>query len=135
MSYDKGASIVHMIRFELDNDSIFFAIMDEFKHRFADSTASGDDFRMVTEELSGMDFGDFFDQWYYGEGYPIYSIVWNQTPEGINMNITQEASYPAVTPLFKMPMEYNIMTSEGDTTIKIFHESNFTQFSMPVEGK
>lgn len=135
LSYDKGAAIIHMIRFELDNDSLFFAVMEEFQHRFADSTATGDDFKMVLEDLSGMDFNDFFEQWYYGEGYPTYSIVWNQTPEGINMNITQEASYPSVTPLFKMPMEYNIMTTEGDTTITLFHESNFTQFSMPVDGQ
>ena len=135
LSYDKGASIVHMIRFELDNDSMFFAIMDEFQHRFADSTATGDDFRMVTEDLSGMDFGDFFDQWYYGEGYPIYKIVWNQTPDELNMNITQETSYPSVTPLFKMPMEYTIMTSEGDTTIKMYHDSNFEQVTVPISGQ
>ncbi|MEE4257066.1 MAG: M1 family aminopeptidase [Bacteroidales bacterium] len=135
LTYDKGGSIIHMIRFELDNDSLFFAILDEFQQRFADSTATGDDFKMVVEDLSGTDFDDFFNQWYYGEGYPIYSIVWNQTPEGVNMNITQETSYPSVTPLFKMSMEYTIMTSEGDTTIRVYHDSNFEQFTVPVEGQ
>lgn len=135
LSYDKGASIIHMIRFELDNDSLFFAILEEFQHQFADSTATGDDFKMVVEDLSGMDFDDFFNQWYYGEGYPIYSIVWNQTPDEININITQEASYPSVTPFFKMPMEYTIMTSQGDTTIKVYHDSNFEQLTVPVEGQ
>jgi hypothetical protein len=124
-----------MIRFELDNDSIFFAILDEFQRRFADSTATGDDFKMVVEELSNEDFDYFFDQWYYGEGYPIYNIVWNQTPEGLNMNITQETSAPSVTPFFEMSMEYKIMTTAGDTIVRLYHDSNFEQFTIPVEGE
>ena len=135
LTYNKGGSIVHMIRFELDNDSLFFAIMDEFQHRFADSTATGDDFKMVVEELSNKDFDYFFDQWYYGEGYPIYNIVWNQTPEGLNMNITQETSAPSVTPFFEMSMEYRILTSAGDTIVRLYHDSNFEQFTIPVEGE
>jgi len=135
LTYNKGGSIVHMIRFELDNDSIFFSILDEFQHRFADSTATGDDFKMVVEELSGTDFDYFFDQWYYGEGYPIYNIVWNQTGDVLNMNITQETSYPSVTPFFEMSMEYQIKTSAGDTVVRLYHDANFNQFSIPVSGE
>jgi len=134
LSYDKGAAIIHMIRFELQDDDMFFDIMDEFQTRFTDSTATGLDFKGVVEELSGMDFTDFFDQWYFGEGYPTYSIVWNQTEEGLNMNITQVASYPSVTPVFKMLMEYRIATTEVDTIIRLYHDANFTQFTIPLPG-
>ena len=135
LSYDKGAAIIHMIRFELQDDDLFFDIMDEFQHRFTDSTATGDDFKGVVEDLSGMDFTDFFNQWYYGEGYPTYSVVWNQTEEGLNMNITQTASYPSVTPVFKMLMEYRIATSEVDTIIQLYQDANFNQFTIPIEGE
>jgi hypothetical protein len=135
LSYDKGAAIIHMIRFELNNDSIFFAILDEFQTQYTDSTATGDDFKAVVEDLSGMDFTDFFNQWYYGEGYPIYSIVWNQTPEGLNMNVTQTASYPSVTPFFKMPMEYRILTTEVDTMIRLYQDANFNQYTIPLPGE
>ena len=134
LSYDKGASIIHMIRFELQDDDLFFAIMDEFQTRFTDSTATGMDFKAVTEELSGEDFTDFFNQWYFGEGYPIYSVVWNQTPEGLNMNVTQTTSMPSVTPLFKMKMEYRVVTTEVDTVITLEHDANFTQFTIPLPG-
>ncbi|RLD39956.1 MAG: hypothetical protein DRI83_00185 [Bacteroidetes bacterium] len=135
LSYDKGASIIHMIRFELNNDSIFFAILDEFQTQYTDSTATGDDFKAVVEDLSGMDFTDFFNQWYYGEGYPIYSIVWNQTPEGLNMNVTQTTSYPSVTPFFKMHMEYRILTTEVDTMIRLYQDANFNQYTIPLLGE
>ncbi len=135
LSYDKGASIIHQIRFELQNDSMFFAILDEFQHQYTDSTATGDNFRAVVEEISGMDFGNFFDQWYYGEGYPIYSIVWNQTPEGLNMNVTQTTSEPSITPLFNMLMEYRILTTEVDTIIRLQQDANFNQFTIPLPGE
>lgn len=135
LSYDKGASIIHMIRFELQDDDLFFEVLDEFQTQFADSTATGDDFKAVVESVSGMDFTDFFNQWYYGEGYPTYSIVWNQTPEGLNMNVTQSASYPSVTPLFKMHMEYRVVTTEVDTVITLYHDANFTQFTIPLPGE
>jgi len=135
LSYDKGAAIVHMIRFELQDDDLFFEIMDEFQTRFTDSTATGLDFKGVVEDLSGMDFTDYFDQWYFGEGYPTYSIVWNQTEAGLNMNITQTASFPAVTPVFKMLMEYRVVTTEIDTVIKLYQDANFNQFTIPIEGE
>ncbi|MEN8223899.1 MAG: M1 family aminopeptidase [Bacteroidota bacterium] len=135
LSYDKGAAIIHMIRFELQDDELFFDIMDEFQTIYTDSTATGDDFRQVVEDVSGMDFEDFFNQWYYGEGYPTYSIVWNQTGGNLNMNITQTASYPSVTPLFKMLMEYRIATTEIDTVIQLYQDDNFNQFTIPIQGE
>jgi aminopeptidase N len=134
LSYDKGSAIIHMIRFELQNDSLFFEVLEQFQEEFADSVATGLDFKGVVEDVSGMDFTDFFDQWYFGEGYPTYSIVWNQTEEGLNMNVTQTASFPSATPLFKMKMEYKIGTTEGDTNIILYHDANFTQFTIPLEG-
>ena len=135
LSYDKGAAIIHMVRFELDDDELFFQILHDFQVQFTDSTATGDDFKGVVEDLSGMDFTDFFDQWYYGEGYPTYSIVWNQTPEGLNMNVTQTVSMPGVTPLFKMPMEYRIATTEVDTVIRLYQDANFNQFTIDLPGE
>jgi aminopeptidase N len=135
LSYDKGASIIHMIRFELNDDDLFFDILETFQTLYTDSTATGLDFKAVVEDLSGMDFTDFFDQWYFGEGYPIYSVVWNQTEEGLNMNVTQTVSYPEVTPLFKMPVEYRVVSTEVDTVIRLFQDDNFCQFTIPIEGE
>jgi aminopeptidase N len=134
LSYDKGAAIIHMIRSEINNDSLFFKVMEDFQIIFADSTATGDDFKEVIEDITGDDYDYFFDQWYYGEGYPTYSIVWNQTPEGLNMNITQDVSKPSVTPLFVMDMEYWVATTAGDTILRLRQDANFNQFTIPLEG-
>ncbi|MDZ7776261.1 MAG: M1 family metallopeptidase [Bacteroidales bacterium] len=76
LSYDKGASILHMIRFELQDDDLFFDVLHNYLEQYGDSVATGEDFKQVTEEMSGKDFDPFFDQRYYGEGYPVYDITY-----------------------------------------------------------
>lgn len=119
LSYDKGASILHMIRFELQDDDLFFEILQQFQDQYADSVASGEDFKNVVENLSGEDFDYFFDQWYYGEGYPLYDIFYFNTEDGLTVNIQQETS-TETTPFFDMLMEYRLTFEDNfDTIVQI----------------
>jgi aminopeptidase N len=118
LSYKKGASIIHMLRYEVNDDSIFFNILREYGKRFAFGTATGEDFRKITEELSGKDFQWFFNQWYYGEGYPIINVSWNQKAKIISINTEQSPS--ASTPLFKTSMDLQLQFAQGDTTVRIW---------------
>ncbi len=132
LSYNKGASIIHMIRFELQDDSVFFKVLQDFQVQFRDSVATGLDFKGVLEDVSGMDFTDFFEQWYFGEGYPIYEIVWNQDNGYFNMNVTQTTSF-TVTTLFKMLMPYKLNFDDGSSiTLLLYQTDNFNQFSVPI---
>ncbi|NVN96424.1 MAG: T9SS type A sorting domain-containing protein [Bacteroidetes bacterium] len=132
LSYDKGAAIIHNLRFEVDNDSIFFQIFKMVQIRFKDSTITGLDFKAVAEELSGKNFNDFFNQWYYGEGHPIIDIVYGQKNDTLIMNVHQLTS-AAITPLFKMNMEYKVKFSTCDTIIKLYHQANTETFKIPMQ--
>ncbi len=116
LSYDKGASILHTLRFELQDDELFFDIYQQFQEQYADSVATGEDFKNVVEELSGDDYDTFFDQWYYGEGYPIYDVYYFNTEDHLTLNIEQEAS-TSVTPFFNMLMEYRLTFEDDFDTI------------------
>lgn len=137
LSYKKGAAIIHNLRFEVDNDSVFFQILKTFQIRFKDSTVTGLDFKAVTEELSGKNFTDFFNQWYFGEGFPTLNIVYDQQNDTLIMNVHQTTS-SNITPLFKMMMEYKIQSLLGDTIIKLYHSANTETFKIkmirPVSG-
>ena len=37
-----------------------------------------------------MDFNDFFNQWYFGEGYPTYSIEWSQNDAEMFMEVIKQ---------------------------------------------
>jgi len=133
LSYAKGAAILHMIRVELQDDDLFFQVLHEYTDLYADSVATGLDFMNVLNDISGMDFNDFFDQWYFGEGYPIYSIVWSQNEGGVFMEVNQSTSKPSITPLFTNLMGYKFFFNEGsDTTVYVHQTENIQSFSFPI---
>jgi aminopeptidase N len=65
--YDKGAWVLHMLRWEV-SDSSFFNILRTFYETYKYSNASIHDFKFVCEEVSGKNLDKFFEQWVYGKG-------------------------------------------------------------------
>jgi aminopeptidase N len=132
LSYSKGALLLHMIRFELQDDDMFFNVLKTFVDVFGNSVATGDNFRDWLEFVSGKDFTDFFNQWYYGEGYPIYDIVWYQGGDNLSVTSTQTTS-TNVTPLFKMQVPYHLIFTDGtDTTLLLYQDANLSTFHIPI---
>jgi len=132
LSYSKGGLILHMLRFELQNDDLFFSILQTYVDKYGDSVATGDDFREWVELKSGRDFTDFFNQWYYGEGYPIYDIAWSQSDGYLHITSTQSSS-TGITPLFKMTVPYFVKFTDGtDSTLLLFQDANLNTYSVPM---
>mgnify|MGYP001080070602 CR=1 FL=1 len=135
LSYDKGAAIIHVLRNEINDDELFFDVLRTFNMEFRDSTATGDDFRQHAEMITGMDFETFFEQWYYGEGYPIYDIVWYYDNSHAHLTVTQSTS-TAITPLFEMTMEYKLLFEDGsDTLVRLYQDANLKTFEVPVNKR
>lgn len=126
LSYKKGASIIHMLRYEINNDTIFFNILREYGRRFAYGTATGEDFRKVVEDLTGKDYKWFFSQWYYGEGYPTINVLWKQNSRLITINTSQTPS--ASTTLFETSMDLKLIFTQGDTIVKVWIDNIQNQF-------
>ena len=129
LSYNKGAAIIHTLRHEIQDDDLFFDVMATFLTEFTDSTATGDDFKEVAENVSGMDFEQFFEQWYYGEGYPIYDFIWHSSASEFYLTSIQTTS--SSTPLFDMLMDYKLLFKDGSDTIVTFCQTeNINQFTI-----
>ncbi len=116
LSYKKGASLLHMIRYELGDDSIFFETLSRFQVRFADSVATGRDFLDVLNETSGSNFDWFFDQWYYGQGFPMFEFTWWQTGDSVIIEILQSPSSEN-TPFFKTRLDLALQIEQGGDTL------------------
>ena len=133
LSYNKGAAILHMLRFEFQDDDLFFDGLKQYTQQYGGSTATGADFRDKMMEVSGMDFTDFFDQWYYGQGYPTYSLEWSQDDDNFYLETNQTVSYPSATPVFKMLMAYKLNFTDGtDTTVYFYQTDNVNYFTIPI---
>lgn len=118
-SYNKGSAILHTLRFEMQDDNKFFQTLKTFQQQFKDSVATGDDFKTVAEAVCGRSFTDFFNQWYYGQGYPTFNVEFSKSGDSIVLKVNQTVSAPASTPFFKGLYEFRINTLEGDTTVRV----------------
>ena len=131
LEYKKGAILVHMIRNIINNDSLFFNILREFQTRYNKSTATAMQFKNVLEGISGLNFTDFFDQWFYGEGYPEFYFTWSQTETTLTISSVENTT-SAATPLFKMPLEFKLTTASGDKIIRLNQTSNNETFYLDI---
>ncbi len=136
LSYKKGAILLHMIRFILDNDVLFFRVLKTYQAQFANSTALGSDFQSVLESESKQDFSAFFQQWYYGEGFPRFSLYWQQQGDTLLIRSEQTTSAPAVTPLFQVPFELEVLLAGGERKrIRLKQTSNLEEYTVFMEGR
>lgn len=131
LSYNKGMALLYMLRYEMQDDELFYLTLRNFLDRYANDVATGMDFKEVLEETSGRDFTDFFNQWYFGAGYPIYDVSWEQAGNQLNLTSTQSTS-STQTPLFKMSMEYTLYYAGGDTTVRVFHDEQVENYQFQV---
>ncbi len=129
LSYKKGASLLHMIRYELQDDTLFFHVLKTYLQEFGDSTATGKDFEGVLEQVSGKDFGWFFDQWYYGTGYPDFDIGWWQKKDTVYIRSVQSPS--GATPFFRTHIDFRLETSAGDTLVRFLQDEPEEVFRLP----
>ena len=130
LSYNKGSTLLHMIRYEIgDDDGLFFNILQTYQERYKDNVATSEDFKNVLEEISGKDFTTFFNQWLYGEGYPKFTIEWHQTEDQLMLNNTQTTTAPTITPLFEVTYEIKITyTDNSSEIVPFYHDEKEMQF-------
>ena len=131
LTYAKGATALHNLRFEMLNDTLFFNTLKAYQEKFKNSFAATNDFKLLAEQVSGKDLTDFFNQKIYGEGYPTYRVTYSKHgTDTLVLNVSQTTSMPGVTPLFTGLMEYKILSPQGDTIIKLNQTANNQTFTV-----
>ena len=123
LSYCKAGAVVKMLRFELQDDDMFWQILQNYLADFKNGFATTQDFQAVVNETTGKNYDYFFDQWIYGQGYPTFSGTWYQENDTLTLNVNEQTSLTRVTPLFKMLVQYKLeIKGGGDTLISLQQE-------------
>lgn len=88
--YDKGAWVLHMLRKEIGDD-LFWKGIREYEKRFRYSGVITEDFKQVIEEISNRDLSEFFSQWIYGPGHPVFDVSYkyDDAKHSLYFNINQ----------------------------------------------
>lgn len=78
-SYEKAASVLHMLRLKL-GDAHFFQLLQQWFVAHRNGNAITAEFQAMAELISGQDLDQFFNQWIYGSGIPSVEFsVWHNS--------------------------------------------------------
>jgi len=134
LTYNKGAMVVHMLRWKMGDTAFFEAI----KNYLADSNlaykyAITTDLKSHLETVYGSSLDEFFNDWLYGQGYPTYTISAQNWGAGqAKITVLQTQSDASVS-YFEMPLEIRLLGGSGQThDVVINHQTNGEEFIVSV---
>ncbi len=135
LSYKKGASVVHMLRYLCRDDARFFRALRTYQQQFGGRPARTLDLQRVFEAELGQSLTYFFDQWYRGNGYPIFRVRWNQTGGTLALQVEETTTAGASPGFFRTEVDYKITFQDGSTRLVRLSQTQANQgFSLPVAG-
>lgn len=114
-SYNKGAMVLHMLRFKLGDANFFQGVKNYLNDpALAYNYAKTPDLQAHLESVSGINLTEFFSDWVYNQGYPSYTIVATNYASGqVQIAINQTQSHPSVS-FFEMPVPIRFIGSLGE---------------------
>ena len=125
LSYSKGAMLLHMLRWKLGDEDFFQACRNYLNDpQLAYAYAKTEHLKQHLEAQSGQDLTEFFEDWFYGEGYPSYTISWayEDVANYISIGIAQTTTHPAVD-FFEMPVPIRFVGVNGEKMDVVLNHS------------
>lgn len=122
MTYNKGSMVTNMLRYIMGDTNFFQALRNYLSDPLlAYNYAITPQFQAHLEAVHGSSLQEFFNDWVYNEGYPIYTI--NASNSGTNqatvtINQTQSITNTAQTgyvSYFEMPVPIRLTLSNATT--------------------
>lgn len=133
-TYMKGGLILHMLRYEFNNDSLFFLGIRNYLNMYRYSSVLTKDFNQVMSNMLGKNLDYFFSQWYLKGGYPVFNGRWNQESNRVWLKLSQKPSVGST--IFKTTIDLTVgFLNGGDTTIRIWVDSVINNYEFKFAGK
>ncbi|WP_304344653.1 M1 family metallopeptidase [Chryseobacterium koreense] len=129
VSYNKGGSILHMLRNYLGDDAFFAGLTDYLKTNEY-GTGEAQQLRLSLEKISGKDLNWFFNQWYYGNGNPklSYTSTFDPVKKMVTVSIIQNQGQ-----YFQFPLAIDIYENGKPTRQNVWVAAKSkNDFSFPI---
>jgi aminopeptidase N len=115
LSYNKGAMVLHMLRYKLGQEVFYQALRNYLAdENLAFGYAKTPDFQAHLEAEAGISLNGFFADWIYGQGYPTYHA--NVSYSGdfqVTVTLSQTQSHPSVS-YFEGPVPLRFISTTGE---------------------
>jgi len=132
-TYQKGAWILHMLRYEL-GDELFFKGIKKYYQIFKNGNALTKDFQYVMEEVSGKSLDWFFEQWLYSPTLPSVKTAYkyNKRNKTLELTITQTQA----TKLFTYRLAVLFISDNEERVFKEFNiDKRENRFEISLKNK
>jgi len=135
-TYQKGACVLHMLRYVLGDDLWWKAIRHYVK-KHARQNVETTDFRVAIEEATGKSLDWFFNQWVYKAGHPEFEVSWtyDEAAKLVAVSVKQKQEVKDLTPLFRTPVEIYVANGEAKRTEKVEVREKDHVFHVPFAVK
>ncbi len=122
LSYSKGAYLLHMLRWKLGDTDFFQAVRNylndpTLKYSFARTA----DLKRHLELQSGKDLTNFFTEWFYGSGIPIYNTEVDQLPDLKTKVIINQTQFNSDVSFYQMVIPIKFFGAGKDSTVVFDH--------------
>lgn len=130
--YQKGAMILHMLRWKL-GDAVFFNAIKNYINdaSYCFGFVTTPDLINHLESESNQNLTEFFNDWLYGEGYPTYEAILNQTGGQLEITLNQTTSHSSVS-FYEMPVPIKVYGNGTDTIYRLDHTHSGQKFNLLV---
>jgi len=117
-TYEKGAYVMRMLEWLLGKETVLAgmkALGQEFDYAQTQTLYYVDDLQRVMEEASGADLENFFQQWVFSTGYPVYrwAAEFGQDGDQYTVRVRIEQVQEIET-VFDLPIEVAVYVGEAD---------------------
>lgn len=132
LTYNKGAMLLRMLEWKL-GDTIFYPAVRNYltDTNISYGFSTTQLFKQHLEQQSSVDLTEFFNDWFYGQGYPSYQITWNQLGNTLNFWVNQSQSHNSVS-FFEMPIPIYLSGQGFDTTLIFNHTFTGEYFTATI---
>ena len=132
LSYKKGAFLLRMLRRSL-GDSIFFKGLRLYQNDTAlqYGFAHTSDLQRNLEKASGKDLNYFFQQWFYGKGFPSLHLIWSYNSNNVEAIFNETTSDSSVS-FYKIPVDLMFRNATQQQTVTIDLSKNNQRFTLPI---
>lgn len=135
-AYDKGSWLLHMIRTQLGPD-LYRKCIQEYVKRYQFKSVVTQDLIGVLEEISGLSWQLFFDQWAYHGGFPVLKIkyTWDEKENKATLQIHQTHRIDEKIFLFQIPTKIQFKTTAGFQTFPILIQKKEQDFEFTLPSR
>ncbi len=130
ITYDKAACVLHMLRFLINDDTLFFNSLKDYHLTFKYDNATTEELKNFLIQRTGIDLNKFFDQWIYKVGHPQIEWSYKILNDTVLVEIWQVQDTSLYnTSIFEFPLEIGILRQAGDTVfVRVIDSLQYQKF-------